>query len=399
VRLRFVLVMAALGFLALPAGAADDRDIPIGQTLTLHSTALGEERTVFVHTPFSYESGARFPVLYLTDGEAQFLHTVGTVEFLVNAGRISPLIVVGVTNAGGDRTRDLTPTHASLGLGARQDPEPTSGGADRFLQFLEKELIPHIENTYRTLPFRIFAGHSFGGLFALHVLTTRPDLFGGVIAVSPTLSWDHDLPLKKVRELLDKRSELRSTVFVTMGNEGAELDKRLAELKRMLGRGKAKGFSSGVMSFPDEDHGSVVLLSHYHGLQKIYEGWQMPRDPATGFPAGGLDAVKAHYRKLTERFGFTVVPSEAAVNQVGYAELAAKRLDKAIEAFRFNVKVYPESANTYDSLGEALEAKGERQEALDSYRKAVAQARKTSDRALPLLEKRLAAAEERLRPK
>src|SRR5262245_44258628 len=102
--LRVAVVTAALAFGSLSALAADDRDIPIGTTLTLRSTVLGEDRSVFVHTPFNYESGARFPVLYLTDGEAQFLHTVGTVEFLVNAGRISPLIVVGVTNAGGDRT-------------------------------------------------------------------------------------------------------------------------------------------------------------------------------------------------------------------------------------------------------------------------------------------------------
>ena len=47
------------------------------------------------------------------------------------------------------------------------------------------ELIPKIEGQYRTQPFRIFAGHSLGGLFAVHTMLTRPDLFNAYIAVSP----------------------------------------------------------------------------------------------------------------------------------------------------------------------------------------------------------------------
>ena len=78
------------------------------------------------------------------------------------------VILVAVVNT--DRTRDLTPTKIA-------DRPGETGGADRFLDFFEKELIPAIESRYRTQKFRVFAGHSLGGLFALHALFTRPELF------------------------------------------------------------------------------------------------------------------------------------------------------------------------------------------------------------------------------
>ena len=107
-------------------------------------------------------------MLYLTDAERQFGHTVTTVEFLSRNGRMPPMIVVGLFNT--DRTRDLTPYKDK-----EDDAQlPTAGGADRFLQFVETELMPWVERQYRTQKFRAFAGHSFGGLFAMHALATGP---------------------------------------------------------------------------------------------------------------------------------------------------------------------------------------------------------------------------------
>jgi tetratricopeptide (TPR) repeat protein len=63
--------------------------------------------------------------------------------------------------------------------------------------------------------------------------------------------------------------------------------------------------------------------------------------------------------------------TEAELNQYGYTQLQAGKVDDAIATFRENIKRHPESWNTYDSLGEALAARGIRQEAIDNYRKAL----------------------------
>jgi uncharacterized protein len=120
----------------------------------------------------------------------------------------------------------------------------------------------------------------------------------------------------------------------------------------------------------DEDHGTVVLRSHYHGLRKIFEHWQLPADAATGAVIGGLRVVDEHYRKLSDRYGFTVVPPEALVNQLGYQLMGAGRMDEAIVALKANVERYPRSANVYDSLGEAYEKNGKLELARVNYERA-----------------------------
>jgi predicted alpha/beta superfamily hydrolase len=189
--------------------------------VTLHSTAVGEQRSMLVRTPPGYERGSdRYPVLYLTDGDRHIGHTSATVEYLAERGRMPEMIIVGISNT--DRTRDLTPTKASLKEDGKVMELPTSGGADKFLEFIEKELIPHVEKTYRTQPYRVFAGHSFGGLFAVHALVTKPDLFHALISAAPSLHWDNALVVNRAEQLLTGRPELGRTLFVTLGDEPGE---------------------------------------------------------------------------------------------------------------------------------------------------------------------------------
>ena len=92
--------------------------------------------------------------------------------------------------------------------------------------------------------------------------------------------------------------------------------------------------------------------------------------------------VTLHYSNLSKRFGYTVLPPELTVNQAGYLLLGQNRTEDAIAMFRGNVQLYPEAANVYDSLGEALERAGRTDEALASYEKAVERAKKNGDRRL-----------------
>lgn len=341
--------------------------------LSLNSKVLGEERTILIRTPFGYEQNQqRYPVLYLTDGDAHFGHTIATVEFLARNGRMPELIIVGIANT--DRTRDLTPTNGSLRNPAGQPQRfPTSGGADKFLKFIETELIPSVEADYRTLPYRIFAGHSFGGLFALHTLFTRPEVFNAYIAASPTFPWDDGLPLREAEVFCKTQKDANRALFFTVGNEGEEMIGGFERMKKLLAKQSPKNFTWDAKLMDDEDHGSIVLPSHYAGLRKVFDGWQL-----TG-KVDGLAQVEEHYKKLSARFGFPVLPPEAMMNQFGYQLLALGKTDEAIAAFKLNVKNYPQSANVYDSLGECYEKSGKLQLAKPSYEKAVEVGTQTGD--------------------
>ena len=345
---------------------------PPGVTaLKINSAVLGEERTILVRVPAAYETNKqRYPVLYMTDGNAHIVHASSTVEFLARNGRMSEMIVVGITNT--DRTRDLSPTHVTTTVAGGNSALqfPTSGGGDKFLKFIETELIPEIEKRYRTHPYRILAGHSLGGLFAIHAMISRPDVFNSYVAVSPALQWDNQVVVKRAEDFFKNRKEWQATLFVSLGHEPGPIEDGFHQLKQVLEKNPVKGFEWDARVLDDEDHGSVVLPSHYLAMRKVYAGWQIPRDPDSGQVAGNFKSVEEHYQKLSQKFKYTVPVPELLINQMGYQSLFADRFDEAIAIFKTNVERYPDSANVYDSLAEAYERSGKLDLAAPLYEKA-----------------------------
>ncbi|MGH9935632.1 MAG: alpha/beta hydrolase-fold protein, partial [Blastocatellia bacterium] len=227
--------------------------------------------------------------------------------------------------------------------------------------------IPKIEKDYRTEPYRVFAGHSFGGLFAIHAFLARPEVFNACIAVSPTMHWDNHLLSRKAEEFFKDRKDLNRTLYFTLANEGGGAREGFDRFKAILAKNKPKNFEWGSMLMEDEDHGSVVMPSHYQGLRKVFEGWQVAADVASG----GASAVESHYKKLSAKFGYSILPPEALMNNLGYQLLGAGKTEEAIAVFKSNIERYPNSANVYDSLAEAYEKTGKLDPARSNYEKAV----------------------------
>src|SRR5688572_10698120 len=162
VRMRVRVAMTLLALLC--SGSVVAREpITLGQSQRLHSNVLNEDRSYQIHLPASYgwAKDRRYPVLYVLDGEAHFLHTTGSVEYLSAHGEIPELIVVAIAST--VRVRDFTQTDwPSAWIGG--------GGAGNFKRFLSTELIPVIDREYRTNGFRVLSGHSAGGQFVLYCL-------------------------------------------------------------------------------------------------------------------------------------------------------------------------------------------------------------------------------------
>lgn len=300
------------------------------------------------------------------------------------------MMIVGIPNT--DRTRDLTPTRASL-----KNPDgsaqafPTSGGGDKFLEFIQTELFPEIEKRYPTQPYRIFAGHSLGGLLAVHALIAHPDMFNAYIAVSPSLQWDDQHTLHQAQQFFARQKELKKTLFFSLGNEGAQpnpMGDGFNQMQKLFTTARPQGFIVRSERYPDEDHGSTTFLAHYAGLRTVFDGWVMPRDPKDGLPVGGLKGAEQHYRELSERFGFPV-SAEQTINQIGYNLLGQKKIEESIAAFRRNVELYPGSANVYDSLADGLEAAGKADQARQSVERAVTVGTAAGDPLLPQFKQHL----------
>ena len=365
---------------------------PVPERFTIHSNVLNEDRAILVRMPPAAQGKKdKYPVLYLADGDGHINEVGAIIDFLASQNRCTPLIVVGIPNT--DRTRDLTPSHSDQKnpQGVVIQAEPTSGGGDKFLEFIQTELFPEIEKRYPTQPYRIFAGHSLGGLLAIHALIAHPDMFNAYIAVSPSLQWDNQHTLHQAQAFFARQKEFNKTLFFSLGNEGATpnpMGDGFEQLQKLFTTSTPRGFIVRSARYPDEDHGSTTFLAHYAGLRTVFDGWVMPRDPKDGLPVGGLKGVEQHYRELSERFGFPV-SSEAAINQTGYALLGQKKIEDALAAFRRNVELYPGSANVYDSLADGLEAAGKADLARQNVQKAVTVGTATGDPLLPQFKQHL----------
>jgi predicted alpha/beta superfamily hydrolase len=172
------------------------------------SRALGTARRVSIYLPPGYDASTdRYPVLYLQDGQNLFdpgrAFVVGqdwgldeTAEALIHGGQMAPVILAGIDHGGEARIDEYTPSC---------DPRRRVGGRlAAYRTFLIDELKPWIDARYRTRPDAAstgLGGSSLGGLAALEIGLTRPDVFGTVAALSPSLWWDRRCVLERARAL------------------------------------------------------------------------------------------------------------------------------------------------------------------------------------------------------
>jgi len=237
-------------------------------SFVIESKILGEEREIYVYLPQGYkESGKIYPVIYLLDGQS--LHNVVSsfVQHYSGRDRIPPLIVVSIVSI--DRMRDFTPSRR---VGSRGGP-PAGGGADNFLVFLAEELFPEVEAKYPTSDYRILIGHSLGGLFTVHAIAAKPELFRAYLACSPWFGEDDDALISKIESHLKEgppKSKLFYVAHEPIGREGIE--ERIVKLVDVLKENRREDFEWGYKRYEDADHSNLPLKAIPDALDFFFPG-------------------------------------------------------------------------------------------------------------------------------
>ena len=193
---------SAQAALPLPVDPAQQVDVP--------SKINGQTYRLMIHVPTSPPPHDGYPVLYVLDANWYFGGISDEAQIEVIKNGVVPSIVVGVGYPTDDQTEiqnhhdfDLTlPVSASTPKAARY------GGADAFLQVLDKELKPFVAAHYQVnAAQQTLFGHSFAGLTALRELFREPNAFSAYILASPSIFWQSNEVLadetafsQKVRE-------------------------------------------------------------------------------------------------------------------------------------------------------------------------------------------------------
>jgi pullulanase len=239
-----------------------------------------DDRPVWVYLPPGYdkETDRRYPVLYMMDGQNIFDNATGfagewrvdeTLEELIPAGKVTPLIVVAVSNGSDKRTKEYTPWYSS-------DHEAGGGGGKHLKKWIEI-LLPHIDANYRTLkgPENTgLAGSSLGGLMTMYAAYTHPDVFGKLGSFSPTLGWAGG----RLPGMIAKKDKPDITIYMDMGtrewgnfkdDDGNEIDDSIDRLRRMrdilVGQGFVVGWDLMVVEGEGDRHNEAFWSKRFPG--------------------------------------------------------------------------------------------------------------------------------------
>jgi predicted alpha/beta superfamily hydrolase len=218
----------------------------------IRSHELGNERPLYVWLPASYASESRreYPVIYMQDGQNLFTDALAFGrEWQVDEHmtRLSALgleaIVVGVPNAGAERTAEYTPF---------PDAQEGGGRGDAYLRFLIGDIMPLIESRYRVLASPAatgIMGSSLGALISLYAFFRAPERFGFVGAMSPSL-WFAEAALLQV---VEQAPFVEGRIYLDIGTEeGPQHLEHTQALHRLL---LTKGYCQGTSLFyVEEDH-------------------------------------------------------------------------------------------------------------------------------------------------
>ena len=346
----------------------------IGILDSIYSETLEEYRRIYIQFPDDYttQNNKKYPVVFILDGEI-LLSTVKNVQSFYSGGFTPEMIIVAISNEN-HRTRDLTTSRITEKYGMPFKEE--NGEAYIFSDFLEKELIPFIENKYPVSNFRTLIGHSYGGLFTINTLVNHPQLFSNYLAIDPSLDWDDQQLLKDSKDKLANRNYNGKRLFMSlngqldMQNSNVTIENVMKDTTAFTLFARSNiAFSKTVKInykngldfhwkfYPRDIHGTIAFPSIMDGLIFLFDWYQMENTYKFNSPETSKEELFSivNYRaeKLENHFGYKVPPyPEELLNALGYMSLDMEQQEKSKMFFEFAIEFYPNSPNSYDSMSE-----------------------------------------------
>jgi hypothetical protein len=243
-----------------------------------------------------------------------------------------------------------------------------------FLEFIQSELIPRVEQTYRTAPYRVFIGHSLGGITAINALYTMPQTFNAYVAIDPSLWWDDRVLLKQARERFSKPGLAGRALFVGQANTIQPNDttvnahfNSIVQFNSILETYNNSGLRYAYKYYPADSHGSVPMIAEYDALRFVFDSYNVPLGLAVERPG----YLTEHFARASSVLGYKIDPPEPIVDGVGRIALG-RDSTTALQLFELNARLYPNSANAHVALGNFWLAKKDSVKALGHFERAVA---------------------------
>jgi predicted alpha/beta superfamily hydrolase len=268
------------------------------------SEAMGDTLRITVVPPLLYDVfQQKLPAVFVLDGNGclPIASSIARTLQMLAFGSIPPVICVGIGYPTDNlidvmslRTRDLTPTVATLPPSPMPIDAHGMGGAPQFLDALIEDVIPLVEERYRVDPAdRCLVGWSLGGLFGLHAMFNRPETFARYVLISPSIWWDDRVVLRDEQAYAESHDDLAAKVFACVGEReeaapsrmwprvpdeytAAAMDARMvSSLDELVTTLRSRRYPSLELThhvFEDEHHVTVFPAAFTRGLTALYAG-------------------------------------------------------------------------------------------------------------------------------
>jgi len=244
------------------------------ETRKIKSKIINEEYTLFINTTRNYkQTNKTYPVVYLLDADYTFGIARDAVESMLFGQEVPEMIIVGIAYDKdfdtwfAKRIRDYTPTNDTMAK-----LYPGGGGSEKFLQFINEELVPYVDKNFRVVPNeRTLVGYSFGGLFGFYSLFKSPQTFSRYLLISPSLWWDNKLAFNWEKEYAMKSSDIQADMYLTVGGQEYFM---ITPLTDMIGLVKSHSYSGLMMTYeetPDRSHFSVFAPAFTKGIRELFK--------------------------------------------------------------------------------------------------------------------------------
>lgn len=310
-----------LGLLAAPRGGDGPELLPSTQgtipvtrgvsvrSLTLDSALLGQTRQVHLVLPASFASTGperRYPVVIVLDGEDNVPSAAAVSAELARNGQIPELLLVALPNVPGasemegyrNRVHDLTPPGLSVSGSSRSE------GGDRFLDFVEQELLPAVERQFRGGGPRVFVGHSSGGILATWVAATRPGFRAVVALDAPTHLDDEWLPRRLMERAAKDPTPLR---YVSCEARFGWRE----EAWRQLVAAAPASWRLHRETLAGETHETIGMLGMYLGLREVFADYAQ-----RSAPVSPTTRTLPYYDGVAADLGAPLVPPRSLLRAV-----------------------------------------------------------------------------------
>jgi predicted alpha/beta superfamily hydrolase len=265
-----------------PAAAAADAAPPVALPGTRHlamQSAKGREYRIMITEAKDPAPANGYQVLYVLDGNSVFGAFSDTLRLQRFEFDKAMVVAIGYpTDQPYDfkgRSYDYSPPAPA---GRERPPgAPALGGHDEMLDFIEHQLQPELARRYKVdRTQQSLFGHSFGGMFTLHALYTRPWLFNHYIAASPSIWWQ-DRYLLPEEHAFTQRAQagqvnlMKTTLMLFAG--GREPPMMLRDAQALHGRLQALsglGLTTSYETLADETHGTVPIAAITRVMRHVF---------------------------------------------------------------------------------------------------------------------------------